>query len=156
VVVNTGDPRWSRPSVTSSALGFDSDPMLAFIGIRALRDEADFCEAYQVKRARAAGHTWAEIATWAGVSAQALHKKHAYGIDHDREPYRSIPLPRPRRRTPKPPSPTLKRAPQHPGDPVDRPAERDVNPPVRLPHDRFDGPGGKPGSSVVTEGQPAG
>jgi len=105
VVVNTGDPRWSRPSVTSSALGFDSDPMLAFIGIRALRDEADFCEAYQVKRARAAGHTWAEIATWAGVSAQALHKKHARGIDDDREPYRSIPLPRPRRRTPKPPPP---------------------------------------------------
>jgi hypothetical protein len=38
---------------------------------------ADFCERYQVRRLRQAGHTWAEIAGWAGVSAQALHKKHA-------------------------------------------------------------------------------
>ena len=76
--MNTGDPRWSRPSVTSSALGFDSDPMLAFIGIRALRDEADFCEAYQVKRARAAGNTWAEIGRALGVTAQAAHKRYRW------------------------------------------------------------------------------
>ena len=59
------------------ALGLDNDPDLAFAGIRALRHMADFCESYQVRRLRQAGHTWAEIARWAGVSAQALHKKHA-------------------------------------------------------------------------------
>jgi hypothetical protein len=41
---------------------------------------ADFCEAYQVSRLRQAGHGWAEIARWAGVSAQALHKKHAQAL----------------------------------------------------------------------------
>ena len=59
------------------ALGLEDDPELAFAGIRALRQMADFCESYQVGRLRQAGHTWAEIAGWAGVSAQALHKKHA-------------------------------------------------------------------------------
>ena len=59
------------------ALGLEDDPQLAFAGIRALRHMADFCESYQVRRLRQAGHTWAEIARWAGVSAQALHKKHA-------------------------------------------------------------------------------
>jgi len=59
------------------ALGLENDPELAFAGIRALRQMADFCESYQVGRLRQAGHTWAEIAGWAGVSAQALHKKHA-------------------------------------------------------------------------------
>ena len=41
---------------------------------------AAFCEHYQVRRLRQAGHTWAEIARWAGVSAQALHKKHAQAL----------------------------------------------------------------------------
>ena len=59
------------------ALGLEDDPELAFAGIRALRQMADFCETYQVRRLRQSGHTWAEIARWAGVSAQALHKKHA-------------------------------------------------------------------------------
>ena len=59
------------------ALGLEDDPELAFAGIRALRQKADFCESYQVRRLRQSGHTWAEIARWAGVSAQALHKKHA-------------------------------------------------------------------------------
>ena len=59
------------------ALGLEDDPELAFVGIRALRQMAEFCERYQVGRLRQAGHTWAEIARWAGVSPQALHKKHA-------------------------------------------------------------------------------
>jgi hypothetical protein len=59
------------------ALGLDYDPQLAFTGIRVLRRTADFCETYQVRRLRQAGHTWAEIAAWADVSTQALHKKHA-------------------------------------------------------------------------------
>ena len=62
------------------ALGLEDDPELAFAGIRALRQMADFCESYQVGRLRHAGRTWAEIASWAGVSAQALHKKHAQAL----------------------------------------------------------------------------
>jgi hypothetical protein len=62
------------------ALGLEDDPELAFVGIRALRRMAEFCESYQVRRLRQAGHTWAEISTWAGVSAQALHKKHAQAL----------------------------------------------------------------------------
>jgi hypothetical protein len=41
---------------------------------------AAFCESYQVRRLRQAGHTWAEIAGWAGVSPRALHKKHARAL----------------------------------------------------------------------------
>jgi hypothetical protein len=59
------------------ALGLEDDPELAFVGIRALRQMAEFCETYQVGRLRQAGDTWAEIARWAGVSPQALHKKYA-------------------------------------------------------------------------------
>jgi hypothetical protein len=44
------------------ALGLEDDPELAFAGIRALRQMADFCESYQVRRLHQAGHTWAEIA----------------------------------------------------------------------------------------------
>jgi hypothetical protein len=62
------------------ALGLEDDPELAFAGIRALRQMAEFCERYQVRRLRQAGHTWADIAGWAGVSAQALHKKHARAL----------------------------------------------------------------------------
>ena len=62
------------------ALGLEDDPELAFAGIRALRQMAEFCERYQVSRLRQAGHTWAEIAGWAGVSPQALHKKHARAL----------------------------------------------------------------------------
>ena len=63
------DPRGS--------LGLDDDPELAFIGIRALREMAEFCETYQVTRLRRSGCSWARIASMAGVSAQALHKKHS-------------------------------------------------------------------------------
>jgi hypothetical protein len=59
------------------SLGLDSDPHLAFGGIRALRAMADYCENYQVTRLREIGYSWAQIASWAGVSAQALHKKHS-------------------------------------------------------------------------------
>ena len=62
------------------ALGLEDDPELAFAGIHALHYMADFCESYQVRRLRQAGHTWAEIAAWASVSAQAIHKKHARAL----------------------------------------------------------------------------
>jgi hypothetical protein len=67
------------------ALGLEDDPELAFAGIRALRQMADFCESYQVRRLREAGHAWAEIAAWADVSPQALHKKHTGGQQHRRK-----------------------------------------------------------------------
>jgi hypothetical protein len=38
---------------------------------------AEFCQTHQVTRLRQAGYSWARIAFWAGVSAQALHNKHA-------------------------------------------------------------------------------
>jgi hypothetical protein len=50
---------------------------VAFAGIRALRQLAEVLQRYQVSWLREAGHTWAEIGRWAGVSAQALHKKHS-------------------------------------------------------------------------------
>jgi hypothetical protein len=62
------------------SLGLDPDPELGFAGVRALRQLADFCETYQVQQARAAGHSWARIASWAGVSPQALHKKYADAV----------------------------------------------------------------------------
>jgi hypothetical protein len=60
------------------SLGLDPDPELAFAGVRALRALADFCERYQVERLRDAGHSWARIAAWAGVSPQAMHKKYGH------------------------------------------------------------------------------
>jgi len=62
------------------SLGLGPDPELAFAGARALRELADFCEGYQVRRLREGGHSWAAIAAWAGVSPQALHKKHGQAI----------------------------------------------------------------------------
>jgi hypothetical protein len=63
------------------SLGLDPDPGLAFVGVRALREPADFCESYQVRRLREAGHSWAAIAAWAGVSPQAVHHKYARAIE---------------------------------------------------------------------------
>ena len=62
------------------SLGLDPDPELAFAGVRALWELADFCEGYQVRGLREAGHSWARIAAWAGVSPQAAHKKYAQAI----------------------------------------------------------------------------
>ncbi len=72
------DPRGS--------LGLDDDPELAFAGIRTLRAMAEFCETYQVTRLRHAGYSWARIASWTGVSAEALHKKHAQHGDSAADP----------------------------------------------------------------------
>jgi hypothetical protein len=62
------------------SLGLGPDPELAFVGVRALRALADFCDRYQVRRLREAGHSWARVAAWAGVSPQALHKKYAQAL----------------------------------------------------------------------------
>lgn len=50
------------------SLGLDPDPELAFAGMLALRELVAFCEGYQVRRLRNAGHSRAAIAAWAGVS----------------------------------------------------------------------------------------
>ena len=62
------------------SLGLDPDPEMGFAGVHALRNLADFCETYQVSRARQAGHSWAKIASWVGVTPQAPHKKYAQAL----------------------------------------------------------------------------
>jgi hypothetical protein len=61
----------------TAGLAADEDPSLGLLGVAALRHMADALERYQVQRARQAGFTWAEIGAALGVSAQAVHKKHA-------------------------------------------------------------------------------
>ena len=70
----------------SLGLGLIPDPELAFVGVRALRALAEFCEGYQVRRLREAGHSWARVAAWAGVSPQAVHKKYARAIKVTKAP----------------------------------------------------------------------
>ena len=67
-------------------MGVDPDPELAFVGVRAPREVADYCEGYQVRRLRKAGHSWARIVAWAGVTPQAVHKKYAQAIEISKEP----------------------------------------------------------------------
>ncbi|MEV0730912.1 MULTISPECIES: helix-turn-helix domain-containing protein [Polymorphospora] len=54
----------------------DDDPKRALAATAAARRELERLEAVQVRRARAQGGTWAEIATALGVSKQAVHKKY--------------------------------------------------------------------------------
>ena len=61
----------------TAGLAADEDPYLGLIGVVSLREMAEALEHYQVQRAREAGFTWAQIAAALGVSAQAVHKKHA-------------------------------------------------------------------------------
>jgi hypothetical protein len=68
------------------SLGLDPDPGPAFVGVRSLRELADFCEGYQVRRLRDAGHSWARIAALAGVSPQAVHKKYAQATKMTKDP----------------------------------------------------------------------
>jgi hypothetical protein len=58
-------------------LAADEDPGLGSVGVVSLRDAAEVCEEFQVLRAREAGWSWARIGAVLGVSAQAVHKKHA-------------------------------------------------------------------------------
>ena len=54
----------------------DDDPRRALAATAELRRATERLEAVQVRRARAAGATWAESADALGVSKQAVHKKH--------------------------------------------------------------------------------
>jgi DNA-directed RNA polymerase specialized sigma24 family protein len=52
------------------------DPRTGLRAVRALRRLLEHLEDTQVRRARAAGWSWQEIADVLGVSRQAVHKKH--------------------------------------------------------------------------------
>ena len=57
-------------------LAADEDPELGFLGVVSLRDVAQACEEHQIRQARAAGWTWAQIAAALGVSPQAVHQRY--------------------------------------------------------------------------------
>ena len=54
----------------------DADPLRALQAVAALHKDADRIAAVQVRRARNAGCTWAEVAAALGVSRQAVHKRY--------------------------------------------------------------------------------
>jgi hypothetical protein len=57
----------------------DDDPRAGLAAAAALRKEAERIEAVQVRRARARGFAWSDIAGVLGVSKQAVHKKYGGG-----------------------------------------------------------------------------
>ena len=54
----------------------DVDPRTGLRAVRALGRLLEHLEETQVRRARALGWSWQEIAEVLGVSRQAVHKKH--------------------------------------------------------------------------------
>ncbi|MFC7328609.1 hypothetical protein [Marinactinospora rubrisoli] len=64
---------------TLSASVRDEAPLAALQAIAELRRELERREAVNVRKARAQGATWAEIAAMLGVSKQAVHKKYGGG-----------------------------------------------------------------------------
>ena len=54
----------------------DADPRTGLRAVRALGRLLEHLEETQVRRARALGWSWQEIADVLGVSRQAVHKKH--------------------------------------------------------------------------------
>ncbi|HVA06744.1 MAG TPA: hypothetical protein VNG12_08400 [Acidimicrobiales bacterium] len=57
-------------------LAADEAPELGLLGVLGLRQVAQVCEEHQVRQARLAGWTWAQIATALEVSPQAVHQRH--------------------------------------------------------------------------------
>ncbi len=66
-------------ATTLAGAAGDRDPRTGLRAVAALRRLLEQLEAAQVRNARAAGWSWAEIAGELGVSRQAAHKKHAGG-----------------------------------------------------------------------------
>ncbi|UNX53641.1 hypothetical protein MF406_11645 [Georgenia sp. TF02-10] len=54
----------------------DEDPLRALAATAQLQRETARVEAVAVRRARARGASWAQIATALGVSRQAVHRKY--------------------------------------------------------------------------------
>jgi DNA invertase Pin-like site-specific DNA recombinase len=68
------------PNATALATAAgDRDPRTGLRAVSALRRLLEHLETAQVRNARDAGWSWAEIATELGVSRQAVHKKHSGG-----------------------------------------------------------------------------
>ena len=59
-----------------TAAATESDPKVGLRAVRALGRLLEHLEETQVRRARALGWSWQEIADVLGVSRQAVHKKH--------------------------------------------------------------------------------
>jgi DNA invertase Pin-like site-specific DNA recombinase len=62
--------------VTLVQVAGDDDPRAALAAAARARRELERLEATQVRRARARGLTWQEIAASLGVSRQAVHRKY--------------------------------------------------------------------------------
>src|SRR5438309_6457256 len=69
-------------------LAADEDPELGLLGVLSLRQVAQVCEEHQVRQARAAGWTWAQIATALEVSPQAVHQRLAARVATSAPPER--------------------------------------------------------------------
>ncbi|PJI94813.1 helix-turn-helix domain-containing protein [Luteimicrobium subarcticum] len=67
------DPSRAPADLTHAAAG--DDPAAGLRAVRALRVLADRLEALQVRRARALGWSWQEIADQLGVTRQAVHQR---------------------------------------------------------------------------------
>ena len=79
------DFREDSMSSLAHAVDDDGDVFAQLGALVALRKEADRREAVLVRRARAEGLTWAEIAFLLGVSKQAVHKRHGGSRREDRK-----------------------------------------------------------------------
>lgn len=66
-------------ATTLAAAAGARDPRTGLRAVSALRRLLEHLETAQVRSARAAGWSWAEIAAELGVSRQAVHKKHSGG-----------------------------------------------------------------------------
>jgi DNA-binding NarL/FixJ family response regulator len=60
-----------------AARATSADPAEGLRAVAALRRLADKLEILQVRRARALGWSWQDIAAQLGVTRQTVHKKHA-------------------------------------------------------------------------------
>ncbi|GAA0919055.1 sigma factor-like helix-turn-helix DNA-binding protein [Nonomuraea longicatena] len=70
--------RWGMTNDLSGLMlrAQDEDPLRALRATSELRGEIERMEAVQVRRARIAGLSWAQIADAIGVSKQAAHRKY--------------------------------------------------------------------------------
>ncbi len=59
-----------------TSVGSDDEPGSGLAAVAKLRQQLDGLEVVQVRRARARGLTWQQIATVLGVGRQAVHKKY--------------------------------------------------------------------------------